>query len=197
MYEELKSNLRQWVNCSEAELESFLTIAQPSLKTYKRKELIQREGQISTYLYFIKSGCIRYYFLKDGEERTGQFFFENGWYTDLGSFLTQQPSEENVQALEPTELLLISKQSLYQIYEQVPIFERFGRVLLEQSFVGARLKNKRLANLSPEEHYKTLIKERPKVMQRVSLQHIASYLGIKPESLSRIRKRMFDTKRNS
>ena len=180
----------------EEELEEFMQIVQLQLKSYKRKETIVAQGSVCKYLYFINKGCIRYFYTIEGEEHTGQFFFENGWYSDLESFLTQIPTQQTIQAIEPTELVLLPKQNLYDAYEKIPVFERFGRVLIEQSFLGLRAKNKHLTNLSPEEHYLKLIKERPKVIQRVPLLHIASYLGIKPESLSRTRKRLNDTSKS-
>jgi CRP/FNR family transcriptional regulator, anaerobic regulatory protein len=194
MYEPVRASLQRWINCSESQFDAFLTIARPQEVTYKRKEFILREGETCRYLYFINKGCIRYFYNVDGEEKTGQFFFENGWYSDLESFLTGEPSWQNIQALEPTQLLLISRDNLYRLYEQVPVFERFGRLLIEQSFIGLRTKNKHLTSLSPEERYLKLIEERPKVIQRVSLKYIASYLGVQPESLSRIRKRLFEQK---
>ena len=197
MYESLKTNLQQWINCSDEELALFLKIVEPQVNSYKRKAFVLMEGEVSKNLYFINKGCLRYFYYVDGEEKTGQFFFENGWYTDMESFITQKPSRQCIQALEPTELLAIPQKKLYQAYEQVPIFERFGRRIIEQSFLGLRAKNENLVNLSPEEHYIKIIKERPKVIQRVSLLHIATYLGIKPESLSRIRKRLFNNKTNS
>lgn len=194
-YEQIQKSLRRWVNCSDEEFDLFIDIARPQLRTYKRKEIILHDGVICQHLYFINKGCFRYFYNRDGEEKTGQFFFEDGWYTDLDSFLTGEPSEQTIQALEPTELLLISKDHLYQLYDEMPIFERFGRLILEYSFLGVRRKNKNLTNLSPEENYLRLIHERPKVLERVALRYIASYLGIEPESLSRIRKRIFDQQR--
>jgi CRP/FNR family transcriptional regulator, anaerobic regulatory protein len=197
VYEQLKKNLASWVACSEEELELFVSIVQPQLKSYKRKELILREGEVCRSLFFIEKGCVRYYYTVEGEEKTGQFFFENGWYADLDSFLTQQPSGQNIQALEPSEILTISREKLYEVYDRVPIFERFGRLIIEKSYLGARAKNENLIHLSSEENYLKLIQERPKVIQRVPLHYIASYLGIKAESLSRIRKRIFEARLNS
>lgn len=194
MYEPVRVSLQRWINCSESQFDSFLTIARPQVANYKRKEFILREGETCRYLYFINTGCIRYFYNAEGEEKTGQFFFENGWYSDLESFLTQEPSVQNIQALEPTQLLLIPRNNLYRLYEQVPVFERFGRLLIEQSFIGLGTKNKQLTSLSPEDRYLKLIEERPKVIRRVSLKYIASYLGVQPESLSRIRKRLFEQK---
>jgi len=146
---------------------------------------------------FINKGCLRYYYLAEGEEHTLQFFFENAWYTDYESFLTEKPTAQFIQALEPTELLILSKHSLTELYNTIPKFERFGRIMAEQAYLGSRKKNVAYHTLTPEDQYLKLVHERPKVIQRVALKYIASYLGIQPESLSRIRKRLFDEKENS
>lgn len=189
MHEQLANSIKTTINCNTDELNIFLDIVK--VKSFKRKELILKEGDTCKYLYFINSGCLRYYYTIDGEEKTGQFFFENGWYTDIESFLTQLPSQQNIQAIESCELVLIPKEKLYHLYNKMPIFERLGRLLLEQSFIGIYSKNKSLTTLTPEEQYHALVEQRPKVIQRVPLQYIASYIGIKPESLSRIRKRNY------
>ena len=126
----------------------------------------------------------------DGEEITGQFFFENGWYTDYESFLLQKPSKQNIDALEPTELILLSKSDLFNLYITIPKFEKFGRIMAENAFMGLRNRTELLTQQSAEERYLKLVKERPKVIERVPQHYIASYLGIKPPSLSRIRKRI-------
>lgn len=192
MHEQLANSIKAIINCNTDELNTFLNIVK--VKSFKRKELILKEGDTCKYLYFVNSGCIRYYYIVDGEEKTGQFFFENGWYTDMESFLTQLPSQQNIQAIEPCELVLIPKEKLYRLYDDMPIFERLGRLLLEQSFIGIHSKNKSLTTLTQEEQYLAIVEQRPKVIQRVPLQYIASYLGIKPESLSRIRKRNYKPK---
>jgi CRP-like cAMP-binding protein len=196
MYENLELNLSLVTECSPEELAEFIRIIAPRPKSVKRKDFLLREGDICRDLFFIKEGCLRYFYITDGEEKTGQFFFENGWYTDLESFLTGQPARQFIQALEPCELLCISKEHLEEAYRRVPVFERFGRKMAERAFLGIRGRNENLTQLSPEAHYLYLIEKRPKVIQRVALRYIASYLNIKPESLSRIRKRLFtqDTK---
>jgi CRP-like cAMP-binding protein len=105
---------------------------------------------------------------KEAAWRTrGNFFFENSFYTDYESFRSGEPSRQNVDALEKTELLLLRKQDLDALYEENPKFERFGRLMAEQAYLGVRKRNSDLLNLSPEDRYRELLEKRPKVMQRI------------------------------
>jgi CRP/FNR family transcriptional regulator, anaerobic regulatory protein len=185
-------DIQKYVSLSEEELSMFCS--KLIHKTLKRKEFLYQQGQVCKSVVFINEGCLRYFYTVDGEEQTGQFFFEGAWYTDYESFLTEKPTQQFIQALEPTELLLLPKVALYELYETTPKFEKFGRLMAENAYLGSRKNNVNYLTLSPEEHYLKLIKERPKLIKRVSLRYIASYLGVKPESLSRIRKRIFDQK---
>jgi CRP-like cAMP-binding protein len=188
MYDQLKVYLSRFVNLTEDEFKDFSN--KMVMKKLKKKEIYFREGEISRQVAFINKGCLRYYYLVGGQEHTGQFFFENSFYTDYESFLSGHASRQNIDALERSELLLISRTDLYQLYEQNPTFERFGRLMAENAYLGLRRRNNELMNLNPEERYLQLLKERPKVMERIPQHYIASYLGIKPESLSRIRRRI-------
>jgi CRP/FNR family transcriptional regulator, anaerobic regulatory protein len=188
MYDQILKRLSQFISLDESEQNYF--VAKLKVREYKKKELILREGQICKCVYFINSGCLRYYYNLEGEERTAQFFFENGWYTDYASFLTGKPTQQNIETLESTELLLISADDLQQLFIDIPKFEKFGRIMAENAFLGVRNRNEMLMNQTAEERYISLMKERPKVFERVPQHYIASYLGIKPPSLSRIRKRL-------
>ena len=157
-------------------------------KILKRREILHDTNDVCYNVYFIESGIIRYYQMEDGEEVTGQFFFEGGWYTDLDSFLSNSYSRQTAQAIESTSLLYISKQDLEKLYKEVPKFERLGRLMAEQAFIGLRKKTDNLTLLDAKERYLNLLKHRPKVIRRIPQYYIASYLGIKPQSLSRIRK---------
>jgi CRP-like cAMP-binding protein len=196
MKEQLATAIRKLVPCSEEQLAQFFLIAKPEVKHFKAKQFVLKEGEVCRHLNFVISGLMRYFYIVDGEEVTGQFFFENGWYADLGSFLSEQPSRQNIQTIENSVLVQISKANLYELYEKEPVFERFGRLLAEYSFLGIRGRYEKFSLLTPEEHYLRLITERPKVIERVPLKYIASFLGIKPESLSRIRKRLFDERKS-
>lgn len=187
MHVVLKS-IAQRITFNEEAGEAFLKMLHH--RKLKRKDHILTEGRLCNFVLFIVSGCIRYYYVIEGEERTGQFFFENGWLSDYQSFITGAPTQLNIQALEDCEIYLFYKEDLLKLYDEWPVFERFGRLIAEQVVMGMMKKNESLTNLSYEERYLNLIKERPKVVSRVPLKYIASYLNMKPESLSRIRSRL-------
>ncbi|MEL6592812.1 MAG: Crp/Fnr family transcriptional regulator [Bacteroidota bacterium] len=187
-YEAVKTSIGRLVSLTEAEYEIFC--GRLRLVELKKREMLLHEGEICREAFFINQGCLRYFFNQDGEEKCGQFFFENAWYADFYSFTTGKPTDENIQALEPCQLFALSRESLNQLFEQIPKLERWGRLIAENAFIGLKNVNSAYLNLSPTERYQALIKERPKVIQRVPLQYIASYLGIQPESLSRIRRRL-------
>lgn len=158
-------------------------------RTLTRNELLLREGEVCRTVAYIEYGSLRYFYAVAGEEHTGQFFFEGDWYTDYDSFLDQKPTTQSIQALEATRVWLLPRTALYQLYDERPMFERFGRLMAEKAYRGSRARSAQLLNQTPAERYEQLVRERPHVVQRVSQRLIASYLGIKPESLSRIRGR--------
>ncbi|WP_028980173.1 Crp/Fnr family transcriptional regulator [Sporocytophaga myxococcoides] len=188
MTTQLFQNINKTVSLSEEEYEQFYSYTQ--IIKLKRKEFLLSEGDICKHIYFVSKGCLRYFYLVDGQEHTGQFFFENNWYTDLESFLTGKPSRQNIEALESTQIITISKDSLEKLYILNPKFERFGRLMAERAFIGIKQRTEMLTNQNAEERYINLIRERPKVIERIPQHYIASYIGIQPQSLSRIRKKL-------
>ena len=188
MFEQIEKSLSRFITCEKSELDIFRSML--THKILNKKEILLRIGQECRNIYFINTGCIRYYYLVDGEEKTAQFFFENGWFTDYESFLAGTPAENFVDALEETELLCLERNNLWKLYEQVPKFEKFGRLMAENSYLGIRHRTKSLTTLSAEQRYLDLMKERPKIFERIPQHYIASYLNIKPQSLSRIRKEL-------
>lgn len=192
MYDQILNRLSHFISLDKNEQDIF--VSKLTLKKFKKKELILKEGQICKHAYFINEGCLRYYYNVDGKENTAQFFFENGWYTDFDSFLTGNPTKQNIETLEKTEILLLSAKDLQQLYIDIPKFERFGRLIAENAFLGIRQRSEMLENLTAEQRYLLLLKERPKVVARIPQHYIASYLGVKPPSLSRIRKKIFSEK---
>ena len=188
MYEQISQSISQFISLNKEESDFFHSLQYRT--DLKKKELLLRSGQNCRNIYFINKGCIIYYYLVDGEEKTAQFFFENGWYTDYESFLSGDPSENFVDAIEDTELLCLEKSNLEKLYSTIPKFERFGRIVAEHGYLGIRHRTKSLTNLTAEERYLKLLKERPKIFDRIPQYYIASYLNIKPQSLSRIRKKI-------
>jgi CRP/FNR family transcriptional regulator, anaerobic regulatory protein len=184
----LKASITQFIPLTDEECSAMASLFRPF--RLNKKEHWMYDGDVCTDIAFIVKGCIRSYYTKNDQERTSQFFFENAWYTDYESWLTRQPVNSNVEALEPTEMLLLSFRELERLYEQNPKFERVGRLFAENTIIKIKNRNLSLLNDSPEERYLKLLKERPKVIARVPQNIIASFLGIEPETLSRIRKKI-------
>jgi|SRR6476661_4657140 len=183
----LYAQLRALMPLTEADFAALRAVMQPRLLA--KKELLLRDGEVCRAAAYIETGALRYFYIVQGEEHTGQFFFEGEWYADYDSFLDQQPSAQSIQALEPTRVWLLPRAELYRLYDERPVFERFGRLMAEQAYRGSRARAAALLNQTPAERYEQLLRQRPQVVQRVSQRLIATYLGVKPESLSRIRAR--------
>lgn len=190
--QQILNSIKSVVPLNKAEEEAFAGIL--SVKQFKKKEFLLQEGQICNKVSFINSGCMRLFYNVEGVENTIQFFFSNSFYTDYASFLTGQPTIENMQALEPCEVVQFKKADLYKLYDVYPVFDRVGRVMAENAYLSLSYLNKMLTNEEPEQRYLSLLEQRPELVERIPQHYIASYLGIKPESLSRIRKRIFQNK---
>jgi CRP/FNR family transcriptional regulator, anaerobic regulatory protein len=184
----LKASINRYVKLSDEECAALSNLFYPR-RLDKREHWIQ-QGEYFTEIGFVVKGCFRTYYLHKDQERTSQFFLEGSWYTDYESWLTKQPTSISIEAIEPTELLLLPFHALERLYEQNPRYERVGRVMAENTIIKIRNRNLSLLNDTPEERYLKLIKERPKVIERVPQHLIASFLGIEPETLSRIRKKI-------
>ncbi|MBC7921591.1 MAG: Crp/Fnr family transcriptional regulator [Ferruginibacter sp.] len=192
MFELLRETLTKSVRLSDEEFAYFLTFLKE--KTLQKKEFLLRAGEVCNHVAFIRQGCLRYYYVKNGVEHNGQFFFEGSWLGEYYSFLSRKPALQFIDALEDAQLWLLHHDHLHRLYREIPRFESFGRAMAENVVIGSQRRTASFLFDSPEERYLNLLRERPKVMERIPLHHIASYLGIKPESLSRIRKRMADSR---
>jgi CRP/FNR family transcriptional regulator, anaerobic regulatory protein len=192
MAQQILESIKSIVSLNESEEEAFTKILE--IKQLKKKEILLQQGQVCNKISFINSGCMRLFYEVEGVENTVQFFFADRWYTDYDSFLTGQPTIENLQALENSEVVQFKKSDLYQLYITHPVFERVGRILAENAFLSLSKLNKMLTNEEPQQRYLSLLSQRPEVVMNIPQHYIASYLGIKPESLSRIRKRIQNQK---
>ena len=161
-----------------------------TVRRIAKKEFFVRQGETCRHLAFINEGLMRLYYDVEGEEHVRQFHFERSFCGEYQSFLTEKPALMSLQALEDTELLIISRKELNDLFRMNQEFERLGRILAEQSFIFVSQRFASMLLESPEERYSHLVQERPKVLQRVPQYMIASYLGITPQALSRIRKRL-------
>ncbi|RAW03189.1 Crp/Fnr family transcriptional regulator [Pseudochryseolinea flava] len=156
----------------------------------KKREPWFTAGSACNEVAFVVSGCVRTYLMKDGNERSGQFFFENEWYTDYSTWLGKSPTTFGVDAVENAELLLINFRDLERLYKELPKFERFGRIMAESALWGLCIQKIAYMKDSAEAAYLQLLESRPNVIERVPQHMIASYLGIEPETLSRVRRKI-------
>jgi CRP-like cAMP-binding protein len=161
-------------------------------KVFKKRDHLLQAGHICRYLIFIETGLVRYYLNAESGERTNYFNREGEFVCDYLSFLPQSKSNVNIQALEDTVVYIISYNDMQQFYKHVEHAERFGRLAIEQVFVSIISQITSLYTDSPDVRYNKFLLNFPDIAQRVPQYYIASYVGVKPQSLSRIRKRMAD-----
>jgi CRP-like cAMP-binding protein len=159
-------------------------------KFFKKGEHLLSAGEICRYIVFIESGLVRYYSNNDGTEQTHYFNQEGEFVCDYMSFLPQGPSNVNIQALEDTFVYRISAEGIQQFYREVANGEKFGRIAIEQVFVQVINQVVSLYTDTPDNRYLKFLSTYPVLVQRIPQYYIASYVGVKAPSLSRIRKRL-------
>jgi CRP-like cAMP-binding protein len=161
-----------------------------STREYKKGKVLLKEGQISTEVYFVLEGCVRQFYLVDGEEKTQNFFTAGQWVVSIKSFSQDSPSAHFLDCCTDTMLVVGNRQKEEDLYLRFPRFETISRKVMEKVFEEQQEIMASYTTDSPEQRYLKLLKERPELIQQVPQYYIASYIGVKPESLSRIRRRM-------
>jgi len=181
-----KIQIRKITDFSEEEC--ILFIPYLNRKKIKKGEYFLKEGQKSTEIAFIEKGLLRLFYLSDGKEINNHFFLENDYAVSYLDFLKNRPSRYYIQALEDCELLTFNAQSLQIAYDHSKNWERFGRIIAESAYAIATNRFESFLFLSAKERYLQMIVDYPQFLDLIPLYHLASYLGIERESLSRIRK---------
>ncbi len=160
-----------------------------TFRKLKKGELLLQENQVSNEIVFIKKGVLRsYFFNHQGDEITNCFAFENEFMASFSSFITQNVAEENIQAIADTEVQVISRESLEKLYALGIHWQEIGRKLTEMEYVTLQKRMISFQKLSGTQRYEELYKDHKKYLQLIPLQYLASYLGVTPRHLSRIRK---------
>ena len=190
MFEELLKTVNQIVDLNETE-KSIFQDAFTFLKISKNQTLIA-EGQVATELYFINKGLLRLYYNKDGGLITAYIFREHLFASSYASFLESSPSIQCLDTLEDCELLALTKAKLENLYKDIPKVNVLTRKIAEQRFINSQQILSSFLLDRPEERYKKFAENNSDLFLRVPHHIIASYLGITPVSLSRIRKRLQD-----
>ena len=193
MFEVLCLHIAKYIDLSEEEFALGATFFIP--KKIKKTQFFLQEGEVCRHLAFVNQGCLRAYSIDDkGEEHVVQFAIEDWWMNDPYSYLTGEPSAYNIDALADSDLLLLDRSSLEKLTLEIPKFERFFRLLLENKYVANQRRITAALSASAEERYLNFLNTYPAFARRIPQRHIASYLGITPESLSRIRKKFAERK---
>ncbi|MBC9911588.1 Crp/Fnr family transcriptional regulator [Chitinophaga varians] len=189
MHQQVIHAIENIIQLDEAEKTFVASLFQ--LKQFNRQDFFLREGQVCRTVGFINRGLVRYYAIDaNGEELTYDFNKENEFTCNYASFLDHSPSAHNIQFMEDSEVLCISYEDLQLLYTGVKQGERFGRLICEQLYVYAIKKVASLYTDSPEQRYLQFQQDYPGLQQRVPQYYVSSFVGVKPPSLSRIRKRM-------
>ncbi|GEM64268.1 cAMP-binding protein [Sphingobacterium faecium NBRC 15299] len=192
MFDVLFSHIEHKVALTDAEKSAIATFF--TFKKIRKKQFILEEGDICMHLSFVNKGLIKSYRLDEkGNEHISLFGWEGWWISDFNSYINQQPATLYIDAVEDTELFLLSRAAYEQLTLDVPIMDRYFRLLYQNSLVT---KDERLISsnsYSAEEKFQRLIQSNPEIMQRVPQHLVASYLGLAPETLSRIRKKLAST----
>lgn len=185
----LFNHLNEYTTISEDKYELISKLL--SKKVVRKKKLIAVEGSINRNHVFIEKGAFRSFSTdKNGVDRVMQLSIEDNWICDLYSLVTQTPDTQNIEAVEDSEIVLLSHHDMEKLCMQIPALDRFFRFLYQMAFVTTEQRLNLRLNSSAEERYLKLVKNTPHIADRFPLNYIASYLGITPASLSRIRKKL-------
>jgi CRP-like cAMP-binding protein len=189
MYDLLHRHITKRVHLTRQEFDVCTRFFVPK-KIGKRQFLLQN-GDVCRHLAFVNSGCLREYTVDHkGDEHIIQFAIEDWWISDLNSFLSGSPSTHNIDALHDSDVLLLDITAREELLESVPKIERFFRMLLEANYIATHKRITQALSASAEERYLLFIKTYPNLVEQVPQNQIASYLGITPQSLSRIRREL-------
>ena len=189
MRDQLENHVKAVISISDSELQEFTSLFQEV--HIKKKDFLIEPGQLVEDEYYVVKGClIAYYEDSFGEKHIIQFAIEDWWISDFEAFFGQETSKLYIQAIEDSHLLGIKKQVLETLYQRIPAFERFFRIKTTNSFVALRRRILSTLEKTASERYVDFCTNYPEIEKRVNNYNVANYLGIKPESLSRIRKQL-------
>jgi len=186
MYDLLFKYIQNKTAIDEKTFSEFCHYFKP--KTVKRNEYILREGEVCRYNIFVNSGCLKFYVINDeGKELIRYFAFESKFGTALSSLITQNPSSEYIQAIEKTEILVILRQDFFYLVDTVPQINFIYRDILEMAYLTSQERIYGLQGQRALQQLKWLMTYQPKIFSRLSNKVIASYLGVTPYTLSRLK----------
>ena len=184
--------IKIYVGLNDAEAAALREFAE--LRSYAKNELIFTEGNISNEIYFVTKGCVRLFYNVDGSDKTAVFYTQGKCICAGESYTFNLPAIENYQALEDTELIVLSKVAIEELLAISSRFEVIARIATENELITCQKMIASFITKSAEERYVDLLNNQGELFQRVPQQYIASFLGVSPETLSRIKARVFKKK---
>ena len=189
MYEVFFSKLAEVVDLTEEEKKIIQTYLTP--KKLRKKQYLLQEGDICKFIAIVEKGALRSYSIDEkGNEHIIQFALEGWTISDLFSFLTGEPAVYTIEALEDSELILVSKSAQEELLQRFPKYEKYMRVQITGAYIAMQRRLTSIISLPLEERYQNLTAAYPHIVQRVPQHMIASYMGLTPETLSRVRKKI-------
>jgi len=187
VFDLLKGQIENYVSPTDAEWDDFLPLWQPF--SFEKGIMVTKIGQVERYFYFINDGLIRGFFVKNGEEYNIGFSYQGDPSGVYDSFHHQCPSEWALETLMPTTGLRITHGALMKAFDEFKVFERWGRLFFTDASIGLGVFIRSLVADTAEEKFQKLMKRSPHVIQMIPQKHLASYLGMTPETFSRMRKK--------
>ncbi len=184
----LKNHLNEFTEITDEKFKEIKPYFET--RTLKKGEYLHKAGRVCNETAYIADGVVRSYFNLDGNDITRFVLLKNNLITALSSYIGKHPSMENLQAVTKTRLLVISREHMDYLYDRFHEWDRLGRFITEQSHLKMEKRIMALIAFTAEERYEQLSMEQPEILKHVPLQYIASILGVKPETLSRIRKKI-------
>jgi CRP-like cAMP-binding protein len=183
------NNVSKHISINENEKLLFTSLLES--RTLKRRDVILKEGEICRHSIFVVDGALKGFTIdKEGSEHVINFALRDWWIADMYSLISEKPGVLNIEAIADSHVLLLSRHNQQKLYQEVPKFERFFRILVENSLVASQQRLINNLSLTAEERYLQFMKKYPSIVTHAPQHSIASYLGITPEFLSKIRGRM-------
>lgn len=179
------NNIERFIDLTELEKQKYLSLL-TEIKV-KKKDFLMQANDVAKYEYFITKGCLKVYTLdKNGALHISMFAVEDYWTGDMGSFMTKEPTHYFIKATEHSELLGISRTNYDLLFQEIPKFEKFYRILYQKSLISYIKRSNHGISLTAEERYIEFKKQYPKTVNRITQKDLAGYIGITPEFMSKI-----------